>query len=126
MQKKSGTSIGYLKANLEIKMKKMITQKNFKKEVLESMTLSLVQFKTEWRGSCQIVSMIYDDLAKSYNGLVNFYTVDFENEGGLVTEYGVMEAPTILFYKNGKLIDHSIGLIAKNLLISKIENALSN
>lgn len=107
-------------------MKKMITRKNFKKEVLESMTLSLVQFKTEWRGSCQILSMIYDDLAKSYNGTVNFYTVDFESEGALVNEYGVMEAPTILFYKNGKLVDHTIGLIAKNLLISKIENALSN
>ena len=104
----------------------MITQKNFKKEVLESMTLSLVQFKTEWRGSCQILSMIYDDLAKSYNGVANFYTVDFENETGLVNEYGVIEAPTILFYKEGKLVDHTIGLIPKNVLISKIENALSN
>ncbi len=104
----------------------MITQKNFKKRVLESMALSLVQFKTEWKGSCQILSMIYDDLAKSYNGKANFYTVDFENEAALVTQYGVVESPTILFYKDGILVDHAIGLIPKKVLISKIENALSN
>ena len=107
-------------------MNKMITQDNFKEEVLESMELSLVQFKTEWKGSCQILSMIYDDLAKSYKGVANFYTVDFENESGLVNEYGVVDVPTILFYKSGKLVDHTVGLISKNALISKIENALSN
>lgn len=107
-------------------MKKTITQKNFKAEVLENMTLSLIQFKTEWKGTCQIVAMIYDDLANSYKGMVNFYTVDFENESALANEFGIMEAPTILFYKSGKLIDHTVGLIPKNVLISKIENALSN
>ena len=107
-------------------MSKMITHENFKDEVLASMKLSLVQFKTEWKGTCQILSMIYDDLAKSYKGMANFYTVDFENEAALVHEYGVMDVPTILFYKSGKLVDHSVGLISKNALISKIENALSN
>src|SRR5437764_13696869 len=104
----------------------MITQSNFKEQVLGSGQLSLVQFKTEWRSSCQILSMIYDDLAKNYNGLANFYTVDFEKEIALVNEYGVTEVPTILFYKGGKLVDHTIGLISKNTLIAKIENALSN
>jgi thioredoxin 1 len=104
----------------------MITHENFKDEVLASMKLSLVQFKTEWKGTCQILSMIYDDLAKSYKGMANFYTVDFENEAALVDEYGVVDVPTILFYKSGKLVDHSVGLISKNALISKIENALSN
>ena len=107
-------------------MTKMITHENFKDEVLASMKLSLVQFKTEWKGTCQILSMIYDDLAKSYKGMANFYTVDFENEPALVDEYGVVDVPTILFYKSGKLVDHSVGLISKNALISKIENALSN
>ena len=109
-----------------MQMSKLITHENFKDEVLASMKLSLVQFKTEWKGTCQILSMIYDDLAKTYKGLVNFYTVDFENEVALVDEYGVSDVPTILFYKGGKLIDHSVGLISKNALISKIDNALSN
>jgi hypothetical protein len=49
--------------------------------------------------------MIYDDLAKSHKGIANFYTVDFENGIGLVNEYGVVDAPTVLFYKSGKLVN---------------------
>jgi thioredoxin len=112
--------------NRKAQMSKKITQTNFNEEALSGRTLSLIQFKTDWKGSCQIVSMIYDDLAKSYNGTANFFTIDFETEILLVNKYGVREVPTILFYKNGKLVDHAVGLISKNVLISKIENALSN
>lgn len=103
----------------------MITKENFKKELAGSTTLTLVQFKTDWNGASQIVSMIYDDLAKSYKGIANFHTVDFENEVALVNEYGVVEVPTILFFKGGKMIDHVVGLVPKNTLITKIENHLS-
>lgn len=106
-------------------MNKLIGKKEFMNEVAGSMALNLVQFKTEWNGACQIVAMIYDDLAKSYKGLANFFTVDMETENLLAKECGVNEVPAILFFKNGKIIDHAMGLIPKNVLISKIENALS-
>ncbi|MEP7111552.1 MAG: thioredoxin domain-containing protein [Ferruginibacter sp.] len=103
----------------------MNPQNKFNSESIESETLSLVQFKTEWNGACQLLSLIYNDLAKSYKGMANFFTVDFEMEQALNSEYGVREVPTILFFKSGKLIDHAVGLIPKHVLISKIENALS-
>ena len=103
----------------------MITKKNFKEIIVESNMLSLVQFKTEWSGASQILEMIYADLMKSYTGVVNFHTVDFEKEGSLVKEYGIREVPTILFFKQGKMVDYVIGMIPRNQLISKIENALS-
>ena len=106
-------------------MNKEIGKKEFGKEVVQSMTLSLVQFKTEWNGACQIVSMIYDDLARAYKGTANFFTVNLEEEISLGKEYGVNELPTILFFKSGKVIDYATGLIPKNVLITKIENALS-
>ncbi len=102
----------------------MVTQKNFKQQVIESNILSLVQFKTEWNGASQILEMIYNDLTKSYSGVVNFHTVDFESEPALVKEYGVMEIPTILFFKDGKMIDHVVGMVPKHQLVLKIENAL--
>ena len=104
----------------------MINKSNFKKHVIESTNLTLVQFKTEWNGACQIAAMIYADLAKSYKGVANFYTVDIEKENELDSEYGISELPTILFFKSGEVIDHVVGLIPKNILISKIENALIN
>ena len=107
-------------------MHKAIGRKEFTSHVVESINLSLVQFKTEWNGACQIVSMIYDDLAKAYKGTANFFTVDVEEEVHLGQEYGINEIPTILFFKSGKVIDYATGLVPKNVLISKIENALSH
>lgn len=106
-------------------MNKAISKNEFKKEVIESMRLSLVQFKIEWSGACQIILPVYEELADSYKGQVNFFTVDVESETGIDDEYGVMELPTILFFKSGKVIDHITGLTPKNVMISKIENALS-
>ena len=107
-------------------MNSMISKENFKKEVIENRSLALVQFNKEWNGACQIVSMIYDDLANLYNGVASFYTVDADKDSELDNEYGIMELPTILFFKNGRIIDHAVGMIPKNILISKIENALIN
>jgi thioredoxin 1 len=106
-------------------MNKMISQKEFKKEVIESMSLSLVQFTLEWSGACQIISPMYEELAGSYKGQAKFFTVDVEKERGIDGEYGIMELPTILFFKSGKVIDHITGLTPKNVMISKIENALT-
>lgn len=106
-------------------MNKAIGKKEFRSQVVDNINLSLVQFKTEWNGACQIVSMIYDDLAQAYKGTANFFTVDLEEESPLGQEYGINELPTILFFKSGKVIDYATGLIPKNVLISKIENALS-
>ena len=104
----------------------MISEKEFKKEVIDSMSLSLVQFKIEWSGACQIISPIYEELATSFKGQANFFTVDVEIETGIGDEYGIIELPTILFFRSGKVIDHVTGLAPKNIMISKIENALSS
>jgi len=104
----------------------MINKSNFRKEVIESKNLTLLQFKTEWNGACQIVSMIYEDLARSYKGVANFYTVDVEEDNELDGELGITEIPTILFFKSGEVVDHIVGLTPKNILINKIENALTN
>jgi thioredoxin 1 len=106
-------------------MNKQITKSHLMKEVINNMTLSLVQFKTDWSGACQIISPVYEELAKSYKGAANFFSIDVEEEKGVDKDFGVMEIPTILFFRNGQVIDHVVGLIPKNVLIMKIENALA-
>lgn len=102
-----------------------ITKKEFKEDVLKSMHLTVVQFKTEWNGACQIIAPIYEDLAKSYNGHVRFYTIDADKEKTVLKKYGITETPAILFFQNGNVVDYAFGLISRNTLISKIETALS-
>lgn len=103
----------------------MVTQAEFRQLVIESGQLSIVKFKTDWSGSCQIIAPVYEELADAYKGKAVFYTVDVEAEKGLHDEYGVMELPTILFFSDGEIIDHIRGLVSKSTMISKIENALT-
>ena len=105
-------------------MNKELSQQGFQQEVLRNSKIALVQFKTEWSGACQIIAPIFDELAKAYTGHVQFYSVDVDNNRTLEHEYGIMELPTILFFKGGKVIDHVVGLTPRNILIHKIETAL--
>ena len=107
-------------------MSRKITKQEFRKEVVEGQGLSLVKFKIEWSGACQIIEPIYNDLANSYKGVVNFFTVDVEIEKGIEKEYSIIELPTILFFRSGKIVDFAVGLTSRNILISKIENAIAN
>jgi thioredoxin 1 len=107
-------------------MHKSITKEMFEEDVINNINLSLVQFKTEWNGACQIVAAMYKELESSYRGIVNFYTVDKDKEQELAERFGIIEIPAILFFRSGKVIDHAIGLIPKNVLIQKIENAISS
>lgn len=104
----------------------MISKTDLRKEIANSNGLSLVQFKKEWNGACQIIAPIYEELAKSYEGQVNFFSIDVEKEKGIDLELGVMEVPTILFFRSGEVIDHITGLTPKNVMITKIENALAS
>lgn len=103
-----------------------ITKKEFRKAVGENENLALVQFKVAWNGACQIISPIFDELAGTYKGKAEFFTIDVEKSRGINTEFGVTEFPTILFFKAGKVIDHIKGLVPKNVMITKIEEALNN
>jgi thioredoxin 1 len=107
-------------------MSQSITKEVFEKEVLNNMNLSLVQFKTEWNGACQIVAAMYKELGSVYREIVSFYTVDKDKEQELANRFGIIEIPAILFFKDGTVVDHAVGLIPKNVLIDKIENAISS
>lgn len=106
-------------------MAQALSRTSFKTEIIDSSNIALVQFKTEWSGACQIVAPIYEELAILYKDQVRFFTVDAESETAIGEEYGIMELPTILLFRSGKVIDHVTGLVPKNVIISKIENALT-
>ena len=103
-----------------------INSKELKKEVTENLNLLLVHFKTEWNGACQILAPVYDDLANSYKDIAKFFTIDANKNKTVVHQYGVTKIPTILFFKEGEVIDRVSGLASKSIIISKIENALTN
>lgn len=106
-------------------MNKVITKNNFKEQVLQNTGLSMVNFYAEWNGASQMMIPVYDQLASTYSSMINFYSVDIDNDPSLKDEYGIMELPTVLFFQNGAVVDHVAGMISKNAFIAKLENTLA-
>ena len=99
---------------------------DFNKKVLGSDELKVVRFCAEWSGPCQIMGPIYEEMFNLYQTSASFFNIDIDKVPLLKKNLGVTELPTILFFKNGVIVDYIMGLISRVSLIEKLENAISN
>jgi len=106
-------------------MKIVDNKKSFTEKILNEQGIQVVEFYAEWSGACQMMAPVFNELSSSYSSSIEFFTVDVEEVPSLKKELGVNDLPTILFYKNGVVIDFVNGMISKNALIAKLENALN-
>lgn len=106
-------------------MKIVADKKSFTEKILNEQGVQVVKFFAEWSGPCQVMAPIYKQLSEYYGNSVGFFTVDVDASPLLKDELGVIELPTILFYKNGTAIDFVNGMISKNALIAKLENVIN-
>ncbi len=103
-----------------------ITASNIE-ETLKGDQLVVLDFWAGWCGPCKMIAPIIDELAEDYRGKVVFGKVDTENEDNddLVSEYGIRNLPTILFLKDGKIVDKMVGAAKKTDFQTKIDGLLA-
>ncbi|TRZ92951.1 MAG: thioredoxin [Dehalococcoidia bacterium] len=91
-----------------------VDQSSFDKIVLESSKPVLVDFWAPWCGPCRMVSPIVEELAKDYNGKVEFAKVNVDEAPFVASKYSIMSIPTIMIFKDGKPVEHVIGFKPKD------------
>jgi len=100
-----------------------ISKDNFQ-EVLSQEKPVVIDFWAEWCGPCRMVAPIVDELAAEYEGRVVIGKCDVEENDDITMKYGVRNIPTIVFIKNGEVVDKQVGAATKDALKTKIENLL--
>ena len=101
-----------------------ITDSNFNEVVLKSSVPVMIDFWAEWCGPCKMISPIVEDLAKQYSGKALIGKVDVSSNADVSSKYEVKFIPTILFIKDGKVVDKQVGAVSKADLVKKLEAIL--
>jgi thioredoxin 1 len=100
------------------------TDSNFDKLVINSDKPVIVDFWAEWCGPCRMVGPIIQEIGVDYEGKAVVGKVDVDSNPGISAKYGIRNIPTILFFKNGEIVDKQVGSVPKQVFIKKLEAIL--
>ena len=100
-----------------------ITDSNFNDVISKNKTV-LVDFWAEWCGPCRMISPIIEELANEYEGKAIIGKVDVDSNQESSIKYGVRSIPTILTFKDGKIVDRQVGAVPKETLTNIIDSQL--
>ncbi len=100
-----------------------INQANLE-EVLASGKPVVIDFWAEWCGPCRMIAPIVDELAAEYGDKVVIGKCDVQENDDIAVKYSVRNIPTLLFLKNGELVDKQVGACSKEALKAKIDKLL--
>ncbi|MBQ9400383.1 MAG: thioredoxin [Bacteroidales bacterium] len=101
-------------------MEKVITNNNVE-EILSSSQPVLVDFWATWCGPCRMLSPIVDDIAKEYEGKAVVAKCNVDDCEEIAMQYGIRNIPTLLFFKDGKLVDRTVGVVPKQDIAAKLD-----
>ena len=100
---------------------KVVTDESFEADVEKANGLTVVDFWATWCAPCRMIAPILDQLATEYAGKVTVTKLDVDQNVRTATRFNVRSIPTLLFFKDGKLVDQVVGAVPKQALETKIK-----
>jgi len=95
-----------------------LTERNFDEALVATQGLVMVDFWAEWCGPCRAIAPVLEELAAASEGRVTLMKVNIDENHGLAARYGIQSIPTILFFKEGAVVDRVLGAAPKAVLQS--------
>jgi len=102
-----------------------VTKDSWDSEVLQAKGLVMVDFWAAWCGPCRMVSPIVDELSREYAGRVKVLKLNTDENPEIAGRYQIMGIPTLMFFKDGKVVDKLVGALSKSQYKEKIESLLA-
>jgi thioredoxin 1 len=102
----------------------VVTDATFQKEVLESEQPTIVDFWASWCGPCRMIAPVFEELSSQYSGKVKFAKVNVDENPKIPANYGVRGIPTLIMFKEGKVVDQVVGAVPKNQLENIVKKVL--
>jgi thioredoxin 1 len=103
-----------------------LTDANFAQTIEGSQVPVLVDFWAPWCGPCRIIGPIVDKLAQSYGEQLQVGKVNTDENPSVASQFNIRSIPTILFFKDGKVVDSVIGAVPEDQLKQKVDSVLNN
>ncbi|PIU28808.1 thioredoxin [Candidatus Woesebacteria bacterium CG07_land_8_20_14_0_80_44_9] len=100
----------------------ILTDENFKKEVLEANLPVLVDFWAPWCGPCQTAGPVIEELAKEHEGKIKVGKLNVDENPQIGQKYGILSIPTVIIFKNGEEVKRQVGFVGKEGYINLISN----
>ena len=104
-------------------MAQVATTANFA-EILSQNHLVMIDFWATWCGPCRVLSPLVDEIADEMADTVFVAKCNIDDSEDIAMQYGIRSIPTLLFFKDGELVDRSVGAVPKNVIVDKIKSLI--